>query len=155
MGVRSTKWGFLSFCQAINKSLCALLLYLSYNEVGWLTVRGLGAWPGACINSTTSATSPLSPSLFLSLPSSLSSISFRFWTVSLALLILFQPSFPTPQHPPLPPPPSILHALVSSPRLPASTHQRSAPMRARSPGYEGYERREFGDLLYYPLAARV
>lgn len=105
MGVRSTKWGFLSFCQAINKSLCALLLYLSYNEVGWLTVRGLGAWPGACINSTTSATSPLSPSLFLSLPSSLSSISFRFWTVSLALLILFQPSFPTPQHPPLPPPP--------------------------------------------------
>ena len=111
MGVRSTKWGFLSFCQAINKSLCALLLYLSYNEVGWLTVRGLGAWPGACINSTTSVTSPLFLSLSLSLspPLPFSVSFFRLVPfldgVLIALLILFQPSFPTPQHPP--PPPSL------------------------------------------------
>lgn len=53
----------------------------------------------------------------------------------------------SPLPPPRPPPsPLILHALVSSPRLPASTHQRSAPMRARS-RIRRVRRREFGDLL--------
>lgn len=36
---------------------------MSYNEVGWLPVRGLGAWPGACINSTSATSVRLSPTL--------------------------------------------------------------------------------------------
>jgi len=127
-GVRSTKWGFLSFCQAINKSLCALLLYLSYNEVGWLPVRGLGAWPGACINSTSATSVRLSLALILAHPSQGPGQAPCF------LLRVFSffsscPPFSSGSFRLL----HSAHTLLFPPlHLPASTHQRSVPMRARS-----------------------
>jgi len=106
---------------------------LSYNEVGWLPVRGLGAWPGACINST-SATS-VRRSLRLSRSVS-ATPDPRFWPASALARSFF---------------PRALHSLqarsgssdahtpaLSSLHLPASTHQRSVPTRARSRIRRGY-----------------
>lgn len=129
-GVRSTKWGFLSFCQAINKSLCALLLYLSYNEVGWLPVRGLDAWPGACINSTSATSVRLSLALTLAPshppqgPGSAPCFLLRVFSFFSSCPPFSSDSFRLLHS---------AHTLLFPPlHLPASTHQRSVPMRARS-----------------------
>lgn len=135
---------------------------MSYNEVGWLPVRGLGAWPGACINSTSATSVRLPLACSRSLCLSLSLVLFLALCVSVS---------PTPRASPLlassPAPLAALllsscppfssgsfgllrcpHSALASLRLPASTHQRSVPMRARS----RIRRGEFGDPL--PSASR-
>lgn len=128
---------------------------MSYNEVGWLPVRGLGAWPGACINSTSATSVRLSPtlpqSLFLSLspspshpPPEASPLLASSPASLAALLLSLCPPFSSGLFGLLRCP----HSALASLRLPASTHQRSVPMRARSRIRRGYDGEESSAIRY-------
>lgn len=142
---------------------------MSYNEVGWLPVRGLGAWPGACINSTSATSVCLSLALSLSLAFSRSLARSFFLPLSRSPRLRLThprgqpaPCFRASRRAPSFLVPSILFRLVRAPpvptlrsRLPPSSRLDSSTLGAyesTQPDTTRIRRGEFGDPL--PSASR-